>query len=80
VFNINGALGGNRPVTRDEPRQVARWDAKAQSEAFSSAARKLLCVRGEVHMDLPSGSFMHEFTINVYQVKVISLKGNKGFN
>lgn len=31
-------------------------------------------------MDLPSGSFMHEFTINVYQVKVISPKGNKGSN
>ncbi|WP_439821376.1 S24 family peptidase [Pseudomonas sp. HLG18] len=31
-------------------------------------------------MNLPSGSFMREFTINVYQVKVISPKGNKGSN
>lgn len=80
MLNLNGALGGYGSVTGNQSRQIARRDTKAKGKAFSSAARELLCVRREVHMDLPSGSFMHKFTTYVYHVKVISLMGNKGFN
>ena len=75
-LNLDGSLGSDAAIAGGEAGEVGGLDAQAHSEALLPAAWKLLEIRGKVHSQLPFGACTTKFTNDLYQVKVISLKGN----
>lgn len=80
TLDLDGALGGDTAMAGDQAGEIGGLDAKESSELLLLAAGQTLCVSGEVHADLPAGTFTTQFTSQNRQVKVISREENAGFN
>jgi phage repressor protein C with HTH and peptisase S24 domain len=70
-LNLDGPLCGNAAIAGCKPGEVGKLYIQNAREALLATPRKLLVVRGEVHRNLPSGSFTSKITSDVYQVKGI---------
>lgn len=80
LLDLDGALSGDRAVAGDQTGQVGRSDPKNNGKALFATSRKALHVRRQVHGIYQLVHLPEMFTKQMYQVKVISLLGNKWCN